>query len=79
MGTDNKRVSVCGDHERSKGQGQAEHLQGKRRAVEALARGEAMILYVELGVVLMMLGVTVFELIRAVVWEIQEIIEDCRE
>ena len=38
-----------------------------------------MILYFELGVVLMMLGVTVFELIRAVVWEIQEIIEDCRE
>jgi hypothetical protein len=27
----------------------------------------------------MMLGVTVFELIRAVIWEIQEIIEDCRE
>ncbi len=38
-----------------------------------------MILYLEFGVVLAMLGVTVFELIRAVVWEVQEIIEDCKE
>lgn len=38
-----------------------------------------MILYVELGVVLMMLGVTVFELIRAVIWEIQDAIERFKE
>ena len=38
-----------------------------------------MILYLELGVVLMMLGVTVFELIRAVIWEVQDAIERFKE
>ena len=38
-----------------------------------------MILYFELGVVLMMLGVTVFELIRAVVWEIEDMIEEWKD
>jgi hypothetical protein len=38
-----------------------------------------MILYLELVIVLTMLGITVFDLIRVVYWEIQEIIEDCRE
>jgi hypothetical protein len=38
-----------------------------------------MILYVELGVVLMMLGVTLFELGRAVIWEVQDAIERFKE
>lgn len=79
MGTNKQRLSVCGDYKRSKRQGQAEHLQGKRRAIEALERGEDMILYLELGVVLMMLGITVFDLIRAIVWEIEDAIEEWKD
>ena len=79
MGANKQGLSVCSDYEGSERQRQAQYVQGGCRQAEALERGEDMILYVELGIVLMMLGVTVFELIRAVIWEIQEIIEDCRE
>lgn len=38
-----------------------------------------MILYFEFGVVAVMLGIALFELIRAVVWEVQDAIERFKE
>lgn len=37
------------------------------------------LIYLEFGVVVVMLGVTVFDLIRTVIWEVQDLIEEWRD
>lgn len=37
------------------------------------------LIYFELGVVIVLLGVTVFDLARAMVWEVQDMIEEWRD
>lgn len=37
------------------------------------------LIYLEFGVVIVMLGITVVDLARAVIWEVQDLIEEWRD
>jgi len=57
------------------------HILSTKLSFGILLRERAMdkLIYFEFGVVIVMLGITVIDLARAVIWEVQDLIEEWRD
>jgi len=57
------------------------HILSTKPSFGHLLRGRTMdkLIYFEFGVVIVMLGITVIDLARAVIWEVQDLIEEWKD